>query len=604
MNITQIKEYFTKLRTDFQFYCSLNISIKDKSGKAINFIFNRMQRKLWQWFLEDIVLGKPIRWYVIKGRQMGSTVFFTALFYWLTSLNSNKNACIIAQDKDAAEALGGKIQNYYQRSQQMLKPSVRIMNRSQIHFATNLEEFERTGEIGLDCHIDSYPIERKNLGRSYTYQYALLTEFSMYPEVVEDVSDRLDSLLNTIGDNPETKVILETTPKGENYAKDFWNDSSNGFRKIFISWVSMDDYRIEISPIEYFELSELDNAESRYGNEIQERNKIIYQLKIWWPELNSDIEIEHEVMCRLAWRRNKIDKNLSGSKLKFKQEYPTSLEDAFAFSSDTVFPLDRILEMEDFNKLNKNIPSLYRYHHDDEEKNPTKKFYGARYGNLSIFEPPQPNSVYCIGADGAQGIQGGDDSSAYVLKLPELQEVASFSDIILPEEFAGILNYLGLLYNKALLGCEVNDKGGYAAVESLVNKYNYPNLYYRINPLKSVVETNIRYGFITNPESRQTMINDFTVLLNSGNILIKSKKLLTQLKSFVMISGKAQAAPGRHDDLVFAAMIAVQMARQAYIPRPEVTPKKAPRFSFNWHFERMNRSLNNPQRSKFNRRFV
>src|SRR5688572_28121759 len=207
MNTQQIKEYFTKLRTDFQFYCSVNIPIKNKAGKLVQFNFNRMQIKLWQWFLEDLISGRPIRWYVIKGRQMGSTLFFTCLFYWLTSLNSNKNACVIAQDKDAAEALGGKIQNYYQRSQTMLKPSVRIMNRSQIHFATPIDEFEKTGEIGLDCHIDSYPIERKNLGRSYTYQYALLTEFSMYPEVVEDVSDRLDSLLNTIGDYDGTVII-------------------------------------------------------------------------------------------------------------------------------------------------------------------------------------------------------------------------------------------------------------------------------------------------------------------------------------------------------------------------------------------------------------
>jgi len=602
MNNQQIKEYFTRLRTDFQFYCSVNIPIKNKAGKLVNFIFNRMQQQLWKWFLEDLSSGKPIRWYVLKGRQMGSTLFFTALFYWLTSLNSNKNACVIAQDKDAAEALGGKIQNYYQRSQPMLKPSVRIMNRSQIHFSTPIDEFEKTGEIGLDCHIDSFPIERKNLGRSYTYQYGLLTEYSMYEEVVEDVPDRMDSLLNTIGDFDGTVVIKETTPKGEGYAKKDWEDTQNGFRKIFISWVSMDEYRIEIPISEYFQLSELDTPESRYGDEIAERLKIIHELAIWWPELTTDFEIEHEVMCRLAWRRYMIDKKLSGKKLKFKQEYPTSVQDAFSYSADSVFPVDRLLEMEDFITKNKISPSLYRYHHDDVEKDSTKKFYAARYGHLSIFEPPKPNTVYCIGADGAQGIPNGDDSSAYVLKLPEMQEVACFSDIILPEEFAGVLNYLGLLYNKAILGCEINDKGGFAAVEKLVNTYYYPNLYYRINPLKSVVETNIRYGWVTDPNTRQVMINDFTSLLNSGNILIKSKKLLTQCKSFVMIKGKAQASPGQHDDLVIAAMIAVQMARQAYIPRESVAPKNPPKFSFEWHMRNMGKSKG--QRETFNRKFV
>lgn len=601
MNKQQITEYFTKLRTDFQFYCSVNIPIKDKAGKLVQFIFNRMQQQLWKWFLEDLKSGKPIRWYVLKGRQMGSTLFFTALFYWLTSLNSNKNACVIAQDKDAAEALGGKIQNYYQRSQPMLKPSYRIMNRSQIHFASSLEEFEKTGEIGLDCHIDNYPIERKNLGRSYTYQYLLCTEYSMYEEVVEDVSDRLDSLLNTIGDYDGTVIIKETTPKGEGFAKRDWDDPNNGFRKIFISWVSMDEYRIEISPLEYFDLSELDTPESRYGNEIAERTKIIHQLSIWWPEINTDLEIEHEVMCRLAWRRYMIDKKLSGKKLKFKQEYPTSIEDAFTYSSESVFPMDRILEMEDFINKNQYKPKLFRYHHDDQVSDPTKKFYAARYGHLSIFEPPIPGRVYVIGADGAQGLPNGDDSSAYVLKLPELEEVACFSDIILPEEFAGVINYLGLLYNKALVGCEINDKGGYAAVEKLYNSYSYPNLYYRLNPLKNQVETNIRWGWVTDPNTRQIMINDLTSLLNSGNILIKSKKVLTQLKSFVMIKGKAQASPGQHDDLVIALMIAVQMSRQAFIPREPVVPKNPPKFSFEWHMRNMGKSKET--RQTFNRRF-
>lgn len=594
MNLSQLKTDFNKLRTDFELYCKKNIEIKNKSGKLIKLKFSRGQKYLWKLFLSDLSSGKPIRWYVIKGRQMYSTTFFTALFYWFTSLFSNKNAVIIAQDEDAAFAVGGRIQNYYLRSIPLLKPSVRIMNRKQIHFANPLEVYKATGEIGLDSTIKCFSIDTKNLGRNLTIQLALLTEFSMYAEATTDMRSQLDGLFATIGDVEGTVIVLETTPKGENYAKDFWEDATNGYRKIFISWVSMDEYRIEISPLEYFQLSELDTEDSRYGNELAEREKIIAELKIWWPEINTPIDIEHEVYCRLAWRRNQIDKTFGGDRNKFKQEYPTSVQDAFTFSADTIFPLDRIVEMEKY--ITENPPKLtrFRYQHDDNEKDIKRKFYEAQYGNVYIYEEPLPNNIYVIGADGAQGIKGGDDSSCYILKLPELEEVASFSDIIIPDEFAGLLNALGCLYNNALLGCEINDKGGYAAIEKLYNFYNYPNLYYRPTAaIDNITKSNYRVGFLTNDESRQIMINDFTVLLKNADILIKSKKLLTQLKTFVMIKGKAQAMPGKHDDLVIGSMIAAQMARKAYIPQEPIKPKVAPRNSIEWHLQRMNQINSN-----------
>lgn len=598
MQTQTVQSWFQRLREDFPLYCRTNIRIKTKAAKLSMFELNKMQQKLWSFFLEDLLAGRPIRWYVIKGRQMGSTVFFTALVYWLTTLWANKSAVVVAQDEVAATGLGSKIQGYYMRSEAMLKPAVRIMNRKQIHFGNSLEQVLKTGDVGLDSVIDTFSIDTENLGRSKTYQIALLTEFSMYPFVVGDVKDKMDSLLNTIADDPETKVILETTPKGDNYAKQVWDDNENGFRKIFISWVAMEDYRIEILPSEYFDLSEV--KDSKYGDEFEERNKIINQINYWHPEINTKAEIEHEVYCRIAWRRYQIDKKLSGDKTKFKQEYPTSIQDAFAYSADSVFPIERIVEMSNFLESQKIKSSNFRYHHDDEVKDQTKKFYEARYGHLSIYEAPIPGCVYVIGADGAQGIPKGDDSSAYVLRLPELEEVACFSDIIIPEHFAGVLNYLGLLYNKALIGCEINDKGGYAAVEKLVNVYHYPNLYYKLNPLSTKVETNIRWGWITNPETRQIMINDLTVLLNNGDIFIKSKKLLSQLISFVMINGKAQAEPGKHDDLVIAAMIAVQMVRQAHIPREPIKPKTPPKFSFEWHMQNMGKTKNS--REKFQRR--
>jgi hypothetical protein len=151
------------------------------------------------------------------------------------------------------------------------------------------------------------------------------------------------------------------------------------------------------------------------------------------------------------------------------------------------------------------------------------------------------------------------------------------------------------------LGLENNDKGGFAALEKLYNFYKYPNLYLAINPISAKYESNIRLGWRTGPDTRQIMIDDFTVCLEEGNILIKTKKVLTQCKTFVTIKGKPQAAPGKHDDLVIAAMIGRQMASAAHINKPLISPTKAPKWSVEWQLRRM--KLKDGQRQTFKRSF-
>lgn len=591
MTRSAIVEKFNRLRYDFQAYCATNVWIKDPGGRLVRLLFNNLQIRLWQLFQEDWKRGGRIMWYLVKMRKGGASTWFLALFYWLSSLFENKNSLIVAHDETASKFMLGTIQTFHLRSEKLLKPKTRTMNRKEIHFANSIEEAEKTGDVGLDSHIDAATIDTKTLGRSYTYQYALLTEFAQYPELGIDIDERMVALFNAVPnvEGIRTFIVLESTARGDNAAKDFWYDNTNGFRKIFVGFVAKEDYRLPITIDQYFELSEL--PDSKYGDELREREKIIKEIKFWYPQLTTAYEIENEAMSRLAWRRMKIDTDCRGSKDKFKQEYPITVEDAFEGSSNSIFSIERIIEMEEILNNLKIKPKLYRYYHDDTIKDAYHKFAPAKYGHLEIYEQPMEDTYYVIGADGAQGVEGGDDSSAYVLKLPNYEEVACFSDIIRPDEFAGVCNFLGLLYNKALLGIELNDKGGYAVLEKLINYYYYPNLYYDINPFKKkIVGNQVNYGWHTGPETRPIMLSDFGAYVENGNIFIKSRKLLTQMKTFVIIpkTGKIAAAPGKHDDLVIAAMIALQLARQTHIPRP-VIPTKAPKWSIDWHMAKLNK---------------
>jgi hypothetical protein len=172
-----------------------------------------------------------------------------------------------------------------------------------------------------------------------------------------------------------------------------------------------------------------------------------------------------------------------------------------------------------------------------------------------------------------------------------LSEVASTNDIISPSELAAIANYLGLLYNQALLGIELNDHGGHTAMNLLDEVYRYPNLYF--DPEQD--PSNIRYGWVTNRTSKGHMITTARELLYDRQTVINSVQLLSQLKTYVQLGpDKFGALPGKKDDLATAWMIALQIAQAVHIPRPfdprTGPPKGSPDYIIAQLKARMNRN--------------
>lgn len=593
---SMILKYFSRLKILFPLYCFLNIKIKTKEAIIERLKFNKLQKKLWQLVKYHLDNNLPIRFYFIKSRQTGSTTFWLALIFWFTTLWKNRNAILLAHDDDTSSGLGDKFQNYYLRSNPLLKPEARKVNRDEVYFATSLKKFNETQQIGHDCHIDNQTAQKANLGRSYTYQYALLSEFGVWEENGIDIKTVLSPLLQTIPKLPNTAIIIETTLKNPVYAKEFWEDKSNGFMKVFISYIADDTYRKDLPFGQYFDLNDTDevtgdNPLSKYGNEHIVIEKIKEELIFWDSEnlyKDNPIALHHEAMCRIAWRRETIDEKCFSDVNVFRQEYPLTVEDAFSTSSSYVFPIAKIEEQTEKAKLFKTV---LNYNFDFT----TQEFYEYKHGKLKVFEQPQQGQLYVIGGDGAQGIKGADFSSLCVLRLPELYEVASFQDIIAPTDYADVAYHLSKWYNNAQLGIEINDKGGFAAVESIRDKYPRANLYFRKElPTNGKVDNkaptvkDVRYGWHTNEITRSIMIEDLNMLLKSNGINIYNTEILEQLRSFIKHkNGKLAAATGKHDDLVLALMIAVQMARNIQIQRDEKKVKTVLKGSLDWHMRRM-----------------
>lgn len=582
--MSNLSEAIEVYKASFPFYAKECLKIKTKDGLRIPFTLNRAQKRFWDMIFEDLKAGRPVRYIILKARQLGISTLIEAILFWLTSLNKNRGAVIVAHSVDSVSNLFDKEKIFLSELPQPLKPMVKACNESEIHFANPKQD----GMLGLESKILIDTAKNADIGRSFTIQAAHLSEFGFWDGLGYEPSVRLNSINQAIPEKAGTFVFIESTANGESYFKQLWDkdDPKYTLKKVFISWVSDDDYTLPINPLNHFELD--DNPESPYGDEETEFKYISEQLKLWYPELD-DNQHYLEIFNRLNWRRHYIDNKCEGKVTLFQQEYPTIPEQAFLYSSANLFDLRQLQAM----KKHAVEPSIFRFDNGIADKlkqiNITNydavkaicsrafELTSSSYG-LRVYEHPRKGISYCIGSDTSEGVRGGDLSACVVLRCPELIEVATFNQIIDPYEYALILYALGFVYNKALLGVEDNDKGSTTVLNRLSRELHYPNLYIRQvfdtrDPFKQVP----KYGWKTTSKTKDKMYGELQPIIKNLEIKFNDLETIKQLMLFAMLeNGKTGVAEPEHDDLAIAAMIAYQMSKSVYIDKPQVINQNKP----------------------------
>jgi hypothetical protein len=578
-----ISENFERLVSwDFPLYAGLNLRIPSKLGKSLPLIFNRVQRYLWRLLLEDIAAGRPIRWYIIKGRQFGCSTFILALFYWLCSFQPNRNALCVAHDDTSVKKFRAKVSfDMHANSQPLLKQETTEDNRDLIHFGIKQTAKNKGRGAGVNSGISFQTANTPSLGRSTTLQYVHLSEFAQWERHGIDPDEALPGVYQAVGRLPGTIVIKETTAKGQGKAKEFWDDPKNGYKKIFLSWLGDESYRSPLAPGETLKLcgaEEIGGQQTRYGNEIEEARLIRAELKFWYPEFTeSGIPgasewLDREILARLKWRRETIDGECLGNKTTFRQEYPSCISHAWTSRSSNCFDELSLEQMRHFVTVEDVIsPIECDYIHNPDETDAGRKFKAADYGRVLFFKEPELRTTYCIAADTSLGLSPTSDSSAaLVLKVTpdELEEVASFNAIIAPDEFAELLYYLGVIYNTALLGVERKEGAGISINIALAKQLHYERLYYHRDPLSGKPDK--LPGFLTNA-NKSILVVDLAQRIREHSILFRSEGLLDQLSHYVELpNGKLGGAPGYKDDFVSAALIAAHLSTKVHqYPEPK-----------------------------------
>jgi hypothetical protein len=194
-------------------------------------------------------------------------------------------------------------------------------------------------------------------------------------------------------------------------------------------------------------------------------------------------------------------------------------------------------------------------------------------GTWRIYAEPDPDGLYVIGADAADG--GGDACSASVLDVASGRQVAKISSHVYQadelidhrwsaDHFADHLVELGREYNWAFLGVERNNMG-VGTLATLIRVHNYPDrrLYKHeeYDDDKTDTERELKPGWLTNVKSRPVMLTDLRRAVEQADVILADLVSYSQALAFGYYSGKWQHPPSQHDDDVISLAIAQQVRK-------------------------------------------
>jgi len=502
-------------------YCESFLKIRDKRGRIIPFAFNPAQEEFYNIVREEHQKGKGVRIVLLKGRQMGFSTLIEGMFFAHSATSRNTSTLVMAHDDEASRNLFEMNKLFYESLPPQLKPMRKASNSQELVFGNPSRDPEAAGrQPGLRSRIRCVTAGSKGAGRGFSFSNVHGSEVAFWPNFKQTHV----AVMQTVPDDSDSCVIYETTANGLGEFKDFWDEAAagrNGFRAVFMAWYKEPGYQRSVEP---------GTVWTDYEREMMERLSLS-------PE-------------QMSWRRWCIATNCAGDEDMFRQEYPSTPEEAFLTSGRPFFDNPRI------NLLLASVPrpikTGYFIHDEEPDGKPTNpRWVDDPRGCIRLWEEPQRGVPYVIGGDTAG--EGSDFFTAHGVENITGRQVLEY------ERQEGSIFYvrqlwcLGEYFNWALLAIEVNFD---SYPLTMLEQWGYPNLYQRQRYDRIRKEYVESYGFRTDSASRPLVLSNLRTISDEAGDVLLSRTLLAQMLQFQYDKhGKPQAAAGEHDDHVMAAAI-------------------------------------------------
>ncbi|HEU4544374.1 MAG TPA: hypothetical protein VFR23_24800 [Jiangellaceae bacterium] len=332
-------------------------------------------------------------------------------------------------------------------------------------------------------------------GRGGTVNRLHVTEAAFF----ERAETTFNSLLESVpGPEHGSEIVNESTPNGVGgFYYEQWQAAvigSSGYKPHFFRWWDHPEYRLALEPGETIDPT----------NETEEK---LVSLGVN-PE-------------QLKWYRRKVAEK---GKSLTAQEYPSDPDSCFLVSGRSFFDQEvttRLLALA---------------------QEPIERRERSR---IRIYRKVEAGKLYILTLDPSEG--GGGDPSGGSLRERATGDLAAVIDgQYQPWELARSGAALGREYNDALVAVERNNHG-HATLQALEREEKYKKIY---------EHSDGKHGWPTNPVTRPEMLDALEDAHRHGHWRSPDRATLEQFRTFVIPpSGKPEAAPGSHDDLVLAEAI-------------------------------------------------
>jgi len=287
-------EEIKKCKNSFTYFCENYLYIIDKNNKTIKLRLNNAQKHIFDKLEENSFIK------ILKARQLGSSTFIAAFYFWKTLLNVNERTVVIAHQHDSVKQIFRIYKTFYDNLPKFLKFKCNTNSANTLEFDTG--SYIKVGSASSEAFRGSSAISNLHL-----------SEVAFW----ENMKDTVASIFAAVSNNPT--IILETTPNGMNDFFHFWSDE-NGYYPIFLSWMTDEK---NILPSLPYDVSRLLNGKT-------EVERLVSSLALSEQQKN--------------WAINVFFKRCAGDLSKFKQEYASDEVTCFLTSGDRFFTETFILD--------------------------------------------------------------------------------------------------------------------------------------------------------------------------------------------------------------------------------------------------------------------
>jgi hypothetical protein len=568
-----------RLAWDFPFFAENCLKIINKQRQLVPFVLNAAQLRLAEGLEAQRQAGQPRRAIILKARQLGFSTEAQGMVIQGTTQHANHDGLVVAQNKKT----GGKLLSIGQLMYQHLPPDPDLAikppianrrHRNAMYFGEKSTYERDTGNIGINSSLTVDTAQELEAGRGEIFTEFHGSEVAFWP----DIETKLLGILSAIPHDPQTLALLESSPNGNNFFRDLWDDAvdgRNGYIPFFAPWHE-------------------DPAYSRPFVDDADKADFIAQIGIGpygeeEPELIERFGLTPE---QLHWRRWRIDQpDIAGDLRKFHQEFPAYPEQAFISTGSHCFDQRRVQMLFDRTRkltdpeegiLKATGTAMRKGRHGMVEV-PTGAVWvpkadanlGPRHPYWRVWQQPTEDGRYIVVCDPSEGeeVERGESDfhGIQVLDHVTRKQVAEYRSRLDPDLVGLEVYFAALHFNQALIVVEKTGGYGTAMLRRIYFDFKYPRplVYFRRSHDSSKDREEDRLGWSTDRATKPILVSTGVQVLREatdpgGDMdVVRSSLLAEELTSYMRDErGRTGARKGRHDDLLMPWLIAHQVAEE------------------------------------------